>query len=95
MSKRKSQEKSDHEHPLETSPSLKSHPTRKELYAIGKRLRDKTPRESHAEWHSSHNRPDPIELMEKSNQGRIEHLIPVRHGRMLRSEEHTSELQSH
>ena len=83
MSKRKSQEKSDHEHPLETSPSLKSHPTRKELYAIGKRLRDKTPRESHAEWHSSHNRPDPIELMEKSNQGRIEHLIPVRHGRML------------
>ena len=30
--------------PIETSPSLQSHPTREELYAMGKSLRDKCPR---------------------------------------------------
>ena len=78
-----SHEKPEHRHPLETSQSLKSHPTREELYALGKSLRIKTPRESHATWHEPHHRRDPIALMEESNQGRIAHLIPVRHGRML------------
>ncbi len=32
---------------IETSSSLKSHPTREELYAFGKSLRDKCPRHSH------------------------------------------------
>ncbi len=78
-----SHEKPEHRHPLETSQSLKSHPTREELYALGKSLRQKTPRETHAAWHVPHHRRDPIALMEESNQGRIAHLIPVRHGRML------------
>ncbi|MEI8382193.1 MAG: DUF2252 domain-containing protein [Planctomycetota bacterium] len=78
-----SHEKPEHRHPLETSQSLKSHPTREELYALGKSLRQKTPRETHAAWHVPHHRCDPITLMEESNQGRIAHLIPVRHGRML------------
>jgi len=71
--------------PLETSASLKAHPTREELYAIGKSLRENCPRESHGAWKPAVDRPGPLELMEISNQGRMPELIPVRHGRMLQS----------
>jgi uncharacterized protein (DUF2252 family) len=71
--------------PIETSPSLQSHPTRDELYAMGKSLRDKCPRQDHAAWKAPHNRPDPLALMEESNKGRMRELIPIRHGRMLQS----------
>ncbi len=70
---------------IETSSSLKSHPTREELYAFGKSLRDKCPRHSHAVWKRPAKRKDPVALMEQSNQGRIPELIPVRHGRMMKS----------
>lgn len=77
--------KSKKQEPLETSPSLQSHPTRDELVKIGKSLRDKCPRQSHAVWQPPHDRPDPVELIAKSNQGRLPQLIPIRHGRMLQS----------
>ena len=70
---------------LETSPSLQSHPTHAELYAIGKSLRDKYPREDHAVWQVPQKRRSPLALMKKSNKGRIEHLVPIRHGRMMQS----------
>jgi len=70
---------------IETSPSLQAHPSRDELLAMGKSLRDKCPRDAHAVWKAPNDRPDPIGLMEEANKGRIPHLIPVRHGRMLRS----------
>jgi uncharacterized protein (DUF2252 family) len=76
---------SDDDVPLETSPSLRSHPTTEELYAFGKSLRDKWPRQSHAAWKPSIDRPDPLALLEESNRGRMPQLIPVRHGRMLQS----------
>ena len=60
-------------------------PTRSELLAAGKKLRETCPRSSHAEWTPPHHRRDPVELMESANQGRIPLLIPIRHGRMLRS----------
>lgn len=69
----------------ETSFTVESHPTRAQLYAMGKSLRDKCLRESHAAWQPAVDRPDPIVLLEESNKGRIPQLIPVRHGRMLRS----------
>ncbi|PSH02887.1 MAG: DUF2252 domain-containing protein [Acidobacteria bacterium] len=56
-----------------------------ELYAEGKRLRDKCPRTSHAEWKLPKNRPDPLFLLEESSKGRMPELIPIRYGRMLRS----------
>src|SRR5271169_1198190 len=65
------------------SSAFEMHPSRDELYAIGKSLRDKCPRESHAVWKRAANRPDPIVLLEESNKGRIPELIPVRYGRML------------
>ena len=71
--------------PIETSASLQSHPTRDELYAFGKSLRDKCPRHDHAAWQAADKRANPISLMKKSNKGRIPGLVPIRHGRMLQS----------
>jgi len=56
-----------------------------ELYAEGKKLRQKYPRKSHAEWKAPHNRPDPLHLLTESSKGRIPSLIPIRYGRMLQS----------
>jgi uncharacterized protein (DUF2252 family) len=56
-----------------------------ERSAAGKALRDKVPRESHAEWKESGHRYDPIEIVMASNKGRIQELVPIRHARMLTS----------
>ena len=69
------------EHDVRVGPG----PTRAELIAAGKKLRETCPRSSHAEWKAPGHRRDPVELMEASNAGRIPGLIPIRHGRMLRS----------
>lgn len=82
---KKSSAKSEELQPLETSPSLMSHPTLAELHAIGKSLRDKCPRESHAAWKPAGDRASPLALMEESNKGRMPQLVPIRHGRMMKS----------
>jgi uncharacterized protein (DUF2252 family) len=56
-----------------------------EQYAIGKSLRDKCPRQSHADWKPLTNRPDPVALVKASDKGRIPQLVPVRHGRMMQT----------
>jgi len=61
----------------ETRPSLA------ELSAMGKSLRKNCPRSSHAAWKAPDDRPDPLRLLEQSNQGRIARLIPIRIGRMV------------
>jgi len=75
--------------PSTLSPTLASpvgfHPSRAELYAMGKSLRDKCPRTSHAAWHPAADRPDPIVLLEESSKGRIQQLLPVRCGRMMQT----------
>ena len=50
---------------------------------MGKSLRERCPRQSHAQWQPGPDRLDPIHLLETSNAGRIPQLVPVRHGRML------------
>ena len=62
-----------------------SRPSLAELYAMGKSLREKCPRSSHAVWKAPDNRPDPLRLLEQSNKGRIPELIPIRYGRMVRT----------
>jgi uncharacterized protein (DUF2252 family) len=52
---------------------------------MGKSLRDKCPRQSHADWKPLTNRPDPVALVKQSDKGRIQQLVPVRHGRMLQT----------
>jgi uncharacterized protein (DUF2252 family) len=67
------------------SSSYKFHPSRNELYEMGKSLRDKCPRQDHAVWSAPAHRPDPLVLLEESSTGRIPQLLPVRYGRMIRS----------
>jgi uncharacterized protein (DUF2252 family) len=59
--------------------------SRKELYASGKALRDKCPRTSHSVWKAPRHRADPVELVLRSEKGRMPQLLPLRHGRMARS----------
>src|SRR5271165_433546 len=66
-------------------PAFQAHRSQVELAAMGKALREKYPLASHAEWKQPHDRPDPVRLIEQSDEGRIEELVPLRHGRMLQS----------
>ncbi len=59
--------------------------TRAERSEAGRALRVSCPRESHAGFSPAEGRPDPIELLMRSSEGRIEHLVPIRYGRMLAS----------
>ena len=53
--------------------------------AAGKALRDKIPREGHGGWKEFKGRPSPIDLLHKSDAGRMKELVPIRYGRMLQS----------
>ena len=57
----------------------------KERYAAGKALREKCPRSSHAAWKAPSNRRDAVELVLEAEKGRLPDLLPLRHGRMVRS----------
>jgi uncharacterized protein (DUF2252 family) len=66
--------------------SLRRRPTsRAERYQLGRSLRDTVTRSSLGEWHPPRDRPDPIDLIIESHQGRVEALIPLRVGRMVAS----------
>ncbi len=71
--------------PLPVGKSFQPHRSRVELKAIGKALRDKCPRTSHADWKPPHDRPDPVRLVLKADEGRLPDLLPLRHGRMVAS----------
>ena len=51
----------------------------------GKALRQTASREDHGGWKRPKDRTNPIDLLIKSNEGRLPELVPVRHGRMLQS----------
>jgi uncharacterized protein (DUF2252 family) len=53
--------------------------------AAGKALRHKISREDFGRWKDIKGRPDPIELLHKSDAGRLKRLLPMRYGRMLPS----------
>lgn len=59
--------------------------SRSERLADGKRLRRGLPREDQAHWPAPGQQRDPLAILEHSNLGRLEHLTPIRYGRMLRS----------
>ncbi len=61
------------------------HQTIEERTKLGKTLREQTPRSSHGDWSPAPNRPDPVNLIEEQNNGRLEWLIPVRRWRMSAS----------
>jgi uncharacterized protein (DUF2252 family) len=51
----------------------------------GKALREAVPREDHGRWKAPKDRPDIVDLLNESNQGRMAHLVPIRFGRMMQS----------
>lgn len=55
------------------------------LLAAGKALRDKIQRQAQASFTRDTARVDPIAILGAGDAGRIEHLVPIRYGRMLAS----------
>jgi uncharacterized protein (DUF2252 family) len=53
--------------------------------ALGKSLRKQVPRRSHGDWTPVPDRPDPLSLLQEQDQGRLQHLLPIKYGRMLAS----------
>jgi uncharacterized protein (DUF2252 family) len=69
----------------ETIPDERKLRTYAERYAAGKALRDRCPRQSHAGWKAPKRRPGAVELVLEAEKGRLSELLPLRHGRMVRS----------
>ncbi len=70
----------------ESFASLRRRPTsREERYAMGRHLRDAVPRKSLGQWKPPADRPDPVQLILESHEGRLDWLIPTRVGRMVGS----------
>ncbi len=59
--------------------------TRAERVEVGKGLRQRVPRPSHAEWSPPTRRPDPVDVLVRSARGRQEDLLPIRYARMAAS----------
>ncbi|WP_433280596.1 DUF2252 domain-containing protein [Pseudonocardia xinjiangensis] len=66
--------------------SLRQRPVaRAERYALGKALRKRVPRSSLGEWKAPSDRPDPVQQIMDSHEGRVGRLVPIRVGRMAAS----------
>jgi uncharacterized protein (DUF2252 family) len=60
-------------------------PTYEERRAAGRALRDQVKRGPLGRWQPPEDRADPVGLIEEAHSGRLERLIPVRVGRMIKS----------
>jgi uncharacterized protein (DUF2252 family) len=56
-----------------------------ERVALGKSLRKQVPRSNHGDWAPAADRPNPISLLQAQDAGRLQHLLPIKYGRMLAS----------
>ncbi len=68
--------------PLPTEPGRR---TLAERRAVGRGLRERVPRSSHAAWSPAADRPDPISLLEEQDRSRLAQFVPIRYGRMIAS----------
>ena len=59
--------------------------SRKERRKMGKSLREGAALSSHAQWVPPADRPDPISLLQAQDEGRLQHLLPIKYGRMVAS----------
>jgi uncharacterized protein (DUF2252 family) len=60
-------------------------PTVEQLHAQGKAIRTRIPRETHGQWKPEPSRTDVLKLIQQSNVGRQQNLVPLRMGRMSAS----------
>jgi uncharacterized protein (DUF2252 family) len=56
-----------------------------ERRTLGRRMRQKVPRESHAGWSEPEKRADPVQILIDCGKSRVQKLLPVRYARMLDS----------
>jgi uncharacterized protein (DUF2252 family) len=66
----------------ERLPQTNVHPVADRI-ALGKELRERTPRKLQATWTPPSDRADPVALLIENSKGRVEDLIPLRYGRMM------------
>ena len=59
--------------------------TPKETAAAGAAIRSEVPRSTAGDWSPATDRPDPVALILEQSAGRVQSLVPIRHGRMLAS----------
>ena len=59
--------------------------TRLERREMGKSKRRQAPRSSHGDWAPAVGRPDPISLLQEQDKTRLQHLVPIKYGRMMQS----------
>ena len=52
---------------------------------MGKEARRLAPRSSHADWQPAADRPNPLDLLQAQDEGRLQRLLPIKYGRMLAS----------
>ena len=66
--------------------SLRRRPmSRPERFRLGRSVRQQVPRSALGDWKAPANRPDPVEQIRHSHEGRLDWLIPIRVGRMVAS----------
>jgi uncharacterized protein (DUF2252 family) len=68
-----------------SSQAVETGMTRAERSAAGQALRTRVSRSAHAEWTLPRKQRDPLAILKKSDDGRLEHLLPIRFGRMVQS----------
>jgi uncharacterized protein (DUF2252 family) len=59
--------------------------TRFQSQEMGKSKRGQAPRSSHGDWAPAADRPDPISLLQAQDKSRLQHLVPIKYGRMMQS----------
>ena len=55
------------------------------MLEAGRALRSRVSRRSHGQWMAPPDRPEPLEILARSNANRLPDLVPVRNGRMMAS----------
>jgi uncharacterized protein (DUF2252 family) len=69
-----------------TYSSLRRRPiARADRYLLGRALRKRVRRSALGEWRAPADRPDPVQLIIESHEGRVPELVPIRVGRMVAS----------
>ena len=66
----------------EPTQTAASHQQRRERGLAARRV---APRDSHAGWVPSPDRPDPVDLLEAQAKDRLPDLVPIRYARMMAS----------
>jgi len=55
------------------------------LFAAGKALRERVPRQTHGTWKRDKDKVDPLAILRAQDKDRQKQLVPIRYGRMLQS----------